>query len=172
MDAPAPIGTVVDCVACHNDVTLVKDSVTMPSGLVISGLGDESRCMECHQGRESKVSVDQAIADAAVADDDTPSEQLGFKNIHYFAAAATKYGTLAKGGYEYDGKAYDGMFAHVEGFTTCIDCHNSHTLEVKVEECKGCHEDVTTVEDLKNVRMAGSEVDYNGNGDIEEGIYY
>ena len=97
---------------------------------------------------------------------------MGFKNIHYFAAAATKYGTLAKGGYEYDGKAYDGMFAHVEGFTTCIDCHNSHTLEVKVEECKGCHEDVNTVEDLKNVRMAGSEVDYNGNGDIEEGIYY
>ncbi len=170
VDAPAAIGTVVDCVACHNDVTLVKDSVTMPSGLVISGLGDESRCMECHQGRESKMSVDQAIADAAVADDDTPSDQLGFRNIHYYAAAATKYGTLAKGGYEYDGKAYDGMFAHVEGFTTCIDCHNSHTLEVKVEECQGCHEDVTTVEDLRNVRMAGSEVDYNGNGDIEEGI--
>jgi hypothetical protein len=172
VDAPAPIGTVVDCVACHNDVTLVKDSVTMPSGLVISGLGDESRCMECHQGRESKVSVDQSIADAAVADDDTPSDKLGFKNIHYFAAAATKYGTLAKGGYEYDGKAYDGMFAHVDGFTTCIDCHNSHTLEVKVEECKGCHEDVNTVDDLKNVRMAGSGVDYNGNGDTEEGIYY
>ena len=170
VDAPAAIGTVVDCVACHNDVTLVKDSVTMPSGLVISGLGDESRCMECHQGRESKMSVDQAISDAALADDDTPSDQLGFRNIHYYAAAATKYGTLAKGGYEYDGKAYDGMFAHVDGFTTCIECHNSHTLEVKVEECQGCHEDVTTVEDLRNVRMAGSEVDYNGNGDIEEGI--
>jgi hypothetical protein len=170
VDAPAPIGTVVDCVACHNDVTLVKDSVTMPSGLVIAGLGDESRCMECHQGRESKVSVDQAIADAAAADDDTPSADLGFRNIHYYAAAATKYGTLAKGGYEYDGKTYDGMFAHVEGFETCIDCHNSHTLEVKVEECQGCHEDVTTVEDLRNIRMAGSEVDYNGNGDIEEGI--
>ena len=170
VDAPAAIGTVVDCVACHIDVTLVNDSVTMPSGLVISGLGDESRCMECHQGRESKMSVDQAISDAALADDDTPSDQLGFRNIHYYAAAATKYGTLAKGGYEYDGKAYDGMFAHVDGFTTCIECHNSHTLEVKVEECQGCHEDVTTVEDLRNVRMAGSEVDYNGNGDIEEGI--
>jgi hypothetical protein len=43
-------------------------------------------------------------------------------------------------------------------------------LEVKVEECQGCQEDVATVEDLRNVRMAGSEVDYNGNGDIEEGI--
>lgn len=172
VDAPAPIGQVVDCVACHNDVTLVKDSVTMPSGLVISGLGDESRCMECHQGRESKVSVDKAITNAAVADDDTVSDKLGFRNIHYFAAAATKYGTLAKGGYEYDGNAYDGNFAHVQGMNTCIDCHNSHTLELKLDKCQGCHEDVKTVDDLKNVRMAGSEVDYNGNGDMKEGIYY
>ena len=26
--------------------------------------------------------------------------ELGFINIHYYAAAATKYGTLAQGGYE------------------------------------------------------------------------
>ncbi|MBK8051186.1 MAG: hypothetical protein IPK16_31240 [Anaerolineales bacterium] len=50
VDAAAPIGSVVDCVACHNDATLVKESVIMPSGLVIEHLGDESRCMECHQG--------------------------------------------------------------------------------------------------------------------------
>ena len=173
VDAPAAIGTTVDCVACHNDATLVKDTVTMPSGLVIAHLGDESRCMECHQGRESKVSVDKAIADAGV-EADVSSEDLGFKNIHYFAAAATKYGTLAKGGYEYDGKAYDGMFAHVEGYTTCIECHNSHTLEVKLEDCKGCHENdeltIASVDDLKNIRMEGSEVDFDGDGDIAEGI--
>ena len=171
VDAPHPIGTVVDCVACHNDVTVVKDSVIMPSGLEITGLGDESRCMECHQGRESKVSVDKAIADAGV-DADTVSDKLSFRNIHYFAAAATKYGTLAKGGYEYDGNSYDAMFAHVDGYETCIDCHNSHTLELKIEGCTECHEDVATVDDLKNVRMAGSAVDYNGNGDVDEGIYY
>ncbi len=168
--AVAP-GTVVDCVACHNDVTIVKDSVTMPSGLVLTNLGDESRCMECHQGRESKFSVDTAIADSG-ADLDTVSADLGFLNIHYYAAAATKYGTLAKGGYEYDGKAYDANFMHVAGFETCIDCHNSHTLEVRVDECAGCHEDVTSVEELRDVRMAGSQMDYDGDGNVDEGIFY
>ena len=171
VDNPAPLGTVVDCVACHNDATIQKTSVVMPSGLELTGLGDESRCMECHQGRESKVSVDQAIADAGV-DEDTVSEDLGFRNIHYYAAAATKYGTLAKGGYEYDGNAYDAEFKHVEGYETCIQCHNSHTLEVRVEECATCHEGVETAEDLRDVRMAGSMVDYDGDGDVEEGMFY
>ncbi len=171
VDSPHMTGTVVDCVACHNSGTIDKTSVIMPSGLELTDLGDESRCMECHQGRESKVSVDAAIEKAAAADVDTVSADLGFLNIHYFAAAATKYGTLAKGGYEYDGQSYDGNFAHVDGYSTCIDCHNSHTLEVKVEECSTCHEGVATVEDVRSIRMEGSQVDYNGNGDMEEGIY-
>jgi len=169
VSAPHAVGTVVDCVACHNNVTIAKTSVVMPSGLELTGLGDESRCMECHQGRESKISVDAAIEKAAV-DEDTVSPDLGFRNIHYYAAAATKYGTLAKGGYEYDGNTYDGNFAHVDGYDTCIGCHNSHTLEVKVEECATCHEGVATVEDLRNVRMQGSAVDYDGDGDVTEGI--
>jgi len=171
VDNPAPIDTVIDCVACHNDVTLTKTTVVMPSGIELTHLGDESRCMECHQGRESKESVDAAIADSG-ADADTVSEDLGFLNIHYYPAAATKYGTLAKGGYEYDGKSYDGLFAHVDGYESCIGCHNSHTLELKVEECATCHEDVASVEDLHNVRMAGSLRDYDGDGDTEEGIFY
>lgn len=166
-----PVGTVVDCVACHNSATVDKHSVIMPSGIEISGLGSEARCMECHQGRQSKVSVDAAIANAGV-DADTVSDQLNFLNIHYYAAAATKYGTLAKGGYEYDGKSYDAMFAHVEGYETCVDCHNPHTLELKLDGCTECHVDVVEVDDLKDVRMAGSAVDYDGDGDVEEGIYY
>ena len=172
VDAAAPVGSVVDCVACHNSGTIAKTSVIMPSGIELTNLGDESRCMECHQGRESKISVDAAIEKAAAADVDTVSADLGFRNIHYFAAAATKYGTLAKGGYEYEGKSYDGNFAHVDGYNTCVDCHSPHTLELKVEECATCHTDVTSVEDLKNVRMAGSQVDYNGNGDVEEGVSF
>jgi hypothetical protein len=166
---PADMG--ITCVACHNEATLVLDSVTMPSGAVLTGLGDESRCMVCHQGRESSVSVSARI-EAAGVDDDTVSEDLGFVNIHYFAAAATKYGTEAMGGYEYEGKAYDGFFAHVDGYTTCIGCHDPHTLQLKVDECQACHQDVETAEDFKDVRMPGSLVDYDGDGDMTEGIAY
>lgn len=171
VNTPHPVGGGIECVACHNGVTVDKDSVIMPSGLEIGGLGHEAVCMECHQGRQSTVSVNAAIENAAV-DVDTVSDQLGFLNIHYYAAAATKYGTLAKGGYEYDGMSYDANFAHVEGYETCIDCHSPHTLELEIEGCTECHADVATADDLKNIRMAGSAVDYNGNGDVEEGIYY
>jgi hypothetical protein len=166
-----PVGEVVDCVACHNEATMAMNSVVMPSGLEITNLGDESRCMVCHQGRESTVSVNASIEEAGVEEDQV-SEDLGFLNIHYYAAAATKYGTLAKGGYEYEGKSYDSNFAHVSDYDTCIECHNMHTLEVRLGDCQVCHTDVASVEDLKNVRMAGSLVDYDGDGNVEEGIYY
>ncbi len=171
----APIGTTVECQACHNSVTGSLTSVVFPSGVEVLGLGDESRCMQCHQGRSSKLTVDNGIIEAGldpVADLDTVSEEVGFSNIHYFAAAATMYGTVAKGGYEYDGKAYDAKFDHVAGYDSCIDCHNPHTLEVKVDECSACHEGVESAEDLVNIRMPGSLVDYDGDGDMEEGIMF
>ena len=173
VDVPAPLGTTVECEACHNSATIVKTSVIFPSGIEIGNLGDESRCMECHQGRASTVSVDQRIADAGLTEDlDTVSEDMGFTNIHYYAAAATQYGTLAKGGYEYAGLAYDARFDHVPSHNTCIECHNPHTLEVNLEQCQACHTDVESLEDLVDIRMNGSLVDYDGDGDMEEGVYY
>ena len=173
VDAPAAIGSTVQCVACHNEVTLDKTSVVFPSGIEIVNLGDEARCMECHQGRASTVSVDQRIADAGLTEKlDTVSEDMGFTNIHYYAAAATQFGTLAKGGYEYGGLSYDAKFDHVPSHNTCIECHDMHTLEVNLQECQACHTDVETAEDLVNIRMAGSLVDYDGDGDMEEGVYY
>jgi hypothetical protein len=167
---PAAMG--ITCVACHNEVTADLTSVVMPSGVELTGLGDEARCMQCHQGRSSSVTVNAAIEEAGVGDDEV-SEDLGFINIHYYAAAATKYGTVAQGGYQYEGKTYDGYFAHVDGYTSCIGCHDPHTLEIKVAECQSCHgDDVETAEDFKDVRMPGSLVDYDGDGDVEEGIYY
>ena len=175
VDAPAPIGTVIECQACHNDIVVNLDTVIFPSGVEVSGLEAEARCMTCHQGRASTVQVNENIANAGldpVADLDTVSEDVGFTNIHYFAAAATQYGNIAMGGYEYDGKAYDSKFDHVEGYDTCVSCHNPHTLEVKVDECQACHTNVETVDDFVDVRMQGSLVDYNGNGDLDEGVYY
>ncbi len=187
VDKPAAVNTVVDCVACHNPVTLHKTSVKFPSGVELKNLGDESRCMECHQGRESKLSVDKQITDTfklTPADEDTVVKPLvtkdaagkavtttfGFRNVHYFAAAATQYGTLVKGGYEYDGQSYDGKFQHPAPYDTCIGCHNSHTLKLDVAQCATCHAGVKTTEDLAKIRMNGSLVDYNGNGDAKEGI--
>lgn len=180
VDAPAPIGTVIDCETCHNEATEALSSVVFPSGVEVNDLGPEARCMVCHQGRESKVSVDQAIADAGLADpnkQDTAGTKLSFKNIHYKAAAATLYGGITEGGYQYDGKSYDVKFAHVQGIDTCIDCHDQHSLKVRVELCVTCHPGVdsddpkaASVDPLKNIRMMGSLHDYDGDGDTLEGI--
>jgi hypothetical protein len=172
VDNDAGIDSVVNCVTCHNAATASMTSVVMPSGAELMGLGDESRCMQCHQGRASKASVVGAIEEAGLSDMDTPSEDLGFTNIHYFAAAATQYGTEAMGGYQYDGKSYDAKFAHVEGIDTCSDCHDPHTLKVKVDLCADCHSGVASADDLKNIRTMGSFVDYDGDGDTEEGVYF
>jgi hypothetical protein len=53
-----PVGTPVNCDACHNNVTQNLTEVT-PRPLKATGLGREARCMVCHQGRESTVSVEK-----------------------------------------------------------------------------------------------------------------
>jgi hypothetical protein len=171
VNAPAAIGTTVECAACHNDVTAAMTSVVFPSGIELTGLGDEARCMQCHQGRSSMVQVDAAIENAGLTgDDDTVSADLSFINIHYYAAAATRFGSEVKGGYEYAGMSYDPRFDHVAGYDTCTDCHNPHTLEVKVEECSVCHTGVASLEDVHAIRMQASLVDYDGDGDISQGV--
>jgi hypothetical protein len=171
VDKPAPAGAVIGCDACHNDAASAMTSVDFPSGAEIAGLGAEARCMQCHQGRASMVQVNSAIERAGLADDDTVSTDLGFTNIHYYAAAVSRYGSQVKGGYEYAGRQYDVLFEHVAGFDTCIGCHDSHSLEVKLDACSACH-GVDSVEDLRDVRMEGSLVDYDGDGDLSEGLYY
>jgi len=165
----------LSCEVCHTDTergTVREfDSVTFPSGAVIEELGAEANCMQCHQGRASTASVDSAIASAGVGDD-TPSGSLRFTNIHYFAAAATMYGTIVQGGYQYAGKTYDAKFAHVDGYAECQDCHNPHSLEIKTENCDTCHSNVKGVEDLHDIRFYGSLTDFDGDGNISEGIYY
>ncbi|MDF1516004.1 MAG: cytochrome c3 family protein, partial [Anaerolineae bacterium] len=172
VDNDAAIGSVITCVACHNEATLKMTSVIFPSGAEITDLGPEARCMQCHQGRASTANVDSGIEEAGLTDMDTPSEELGFINIHYFAAAATQFGTQAMGGYQYASKLYDAKFAHVADMDTCVDCHNPHTLEVQVETCSDCHTGVASVDDLKNIRTVASKSDYDGDGDTDEGVFY
>jgi hypothetical protein len=196
VDAPVPAKDAqgIQCITCHNPVAANLNSVAFPGfetdkdgnpvPYVVTGFGDASRCLVCHQGRESKASVDAQIARFKVDDPDTVVAPIkddqgkdvtfGFRNIHYFAAAATLYGTEVKGGYEYDGKLYDAKFDHVEGRNTCIGCHDPHTLKVKVEECATCHGDGVLAEGgLQNIREPqASAWDYDGDGNKEEGMYY
>jgi len=171
VDAEAATGTVIGCATCHSEAASELDSVTFPSGATIDGLGAEARCMTCHQGRSSTDSVNTAITDAGLADDDTPSPDLGFQNIHYYAAGATIMAGLARGGYQYEGSIYDVRFRHVDDQNTCTECHSAHSLEVQVERCAECHEGVATVEDTYDIRMmASASVDFDGDGDLSEGI--
>jgi hypothetical protein len=66
----------------------------MPSGLEIVDLGQESNCLECHQGRASSLHVAEMIADHPK---DEVKPDLSIPNIHANAVGATFYGTQAKG---------------------------------------------------------------------------
>jgi len=122
--------------------------IPFPSGAV-KDLGDSSNiCMQCHQGRESGKSVENA------------SLPRGFINLHYFAEAAMYFGTDVTAGYEQPDMPY-GPYAGQNGFIgheqierqNCIQCHlnttNQETGGVKkdhdffpnIEDCSGCHYD-------------------------------
>ena len=169
LDGPAPVGTVITCVASHNDVTRRMDSVTFPSGETVTGMGAaDARCMTCHQGLESTVSVDEKLKGL---EPDRVSGELRFINIHYRAAGATRYGSAAKGAYQYAGKSYAGFFMHDAEATRCADCHELHTVKVRIDRCAACHKTPAVVarSDLVKIRhkMTG---DYDGDGNTMEGL--
>jgi hypothetical protein len=140
-----PIANGFECTTCHNDLqeyTLHEfTQVKFPSGLVVdSGDPETNLCMQCHMGRESGASVDKAIGDAEA---DAVVEGLSFRNPHYFAAGATRWGSEAAGAYQYEGKEYAGFFDHADGEEAqCRDCHRTHRLEVRADDCTECHEEV------------------------------
>lgn len=171
VDAAHAPGRTVDCNACHSPTAQALSKVIFPSGVEVSGLGGEAKCMTCHQGRESTDSVNTKITNAAPATDDTVVATLTFSNIHYYAAGASLMGGRTRGGYQYSGQKYDWRFRHVPGYDNCQGCHDPHTLEVKVDECGECHTGVATLADLRTIRTITSlGQDYDGDGDTAEGI--
>jgi hypothetical protein len=177
IDNTIPLDRTVDCAACHNPEAASLSAVTFPSGKTVVDLGPEARCLQCHQGRESTTSMNTMIALSALADDavatgSVPSGQpgapdkLSFKNVHYFSAGATLYGNLAQGAYQYAGKVYPDKFNHVESYDSCVECHDMHSLEVRGSACVSCH----TGTDYASYRMTRSTFDYDGDGNVTEGI--
>ncbi|MCP4359166.1 MAG: polyheme membrane-associated cytochrome C [Chloroflexi bacterium] len=165
VDNPASIGSTIECEACHNTAAHKKDTVVMPSGLKVTGLGTEANCMECHQGRASTNSINEAVAGQTA---DSVNTELSLPNIHNNPVGATQYGTEAKGGFEYDGRSYVGQYKHVVQFGTCQACHDPHTLQVQLEKCSACHLGVETAADLPHIRT--NNIDYDGDGNISEGM--
>jgi len=176
---PAPAGA-LDCGTCHNQEAEKLRAVTFPSGLTVDKLGREAVCIPCHYGRQSRADVDAQIARfnasgdpdgivAAIKDANGNMVRFSFFNPHYMAAAAVWYGSDAQGFYEYEGKKYAGAYQHpaVDDKTGCVGCHDAHSGKTKDELCKACHGDVS----LESIRNEKSRADYNGNGNITEGIY-
>lgn len=160
----------IACMACHNDVARNMTTVSFPSGAVAEVFTDDVRCMSCHGGRASTVQVNEAIVKAGSPGEDMPSADINFVNIHYRAAAASRFGGEVHGGFEYDGLDYAGYYFHDQDSQTCNDCHSPHTLEVKVDACTECHKEVVpgNLDSLRLIRT--SKTDFDGNGNTSEGI--
>ena len=168
VDKPAIIGTTITCFVCHNEATNDLDSATFPSGVKVRLLGPEARCIQCHQGRASTRTVDNAIKELGLIESDVPSIELTFINSHSISAA-TSFGSEVEGAYQYVGKEYVGRFNRGDDFFACIRCHDQHSLELKIETCENCHTFVGDI-DPKNIRV--DTTDYDGDGNKSEGIAY
>ena len=173
VDKPAPTKSVIRCVTCHNPAADALSSVTFPSGVTVDGLGGEARCMTCHQGRSSGPAVDAAIAAAAPRRPTTPSARRSTSRTSTSSRPPPRCTPGArKGGYQYAGQVYDVRFRHVDGYDTCIGCHDPHSTQVKFDACAGCHTGVTDVGGAHEIRMMSSVgIDYDGDGNTSEGIY-
>lgn len=160
----------VACMACHSQSARSLTTVTFPSGAEQEVFTADIRCMTCHGGRASTVQVNAKFEELGLTDADTGHEELAFINVHYRPAAASRFGGEVQGGYEYDGLDYAGFYFHDRDSQTCHDCHSPHTLEVKVEACTDCHDEVdaANAETMRLVRS--SKADYDADGDTAEGI--
>ncbi|MCK4998711.1 MAG: hypothetical protein KAS23_04220, partial [Anaerohalosphaera sp.] len=162
----AEISNGFECPTCHNDLETFSiyevAEVEFPSGAVLdTGDPNSNLCINCHQGRESTVSVNAALEGK---EEDTVSSSIRFKNSHYYPAGATLFGTEAKGAYEYAGNSYKGRFEHQGTLNRCTNCHDSHSLDLKIT-CGGwCHEG----NDPKKYREGTN--DWDGDGNLAEGL--
>lgn len=160
---PGTINSPIGCASCHTTAAHELDSVTFPSGMQVSSLGDSATCSVCHGGRQSGDAVTAATSN--IGEDDV-SEDLAFINIHYGVAASVTHGSEVRGGYQYPGRSYAGRFTHVPSANTCTDCHDPHSTSVETDGCMACHRGV---EDIRDIRTRHG--DFDGDGNTSGGIH-
>jgi hypothetical protein len=164
-----PVGSVISCNACHNTALDGVTNAFFPSGVEVTDLGSEVSCMQCHQGRNSTVSVEAAISpgNERLPLDDV-HEGLGFINVHYRVAAASLMGSVTMGAYQYPGRDYVGRFEHAAYVRVCTDCHDAHALQVDPRACAPCHSNVVGIGDIADIRMTRSGLTDGGiRGEID-----
>ena len=165
VDSTVPGVSILSCRTCHSEPAHQMAEVTFPSDIVVEEGTQAATCMQCHQGRQSTPDVDETLAGL---EPDAVAEDLGFINVHYAVAAATLLGGDAQVGYQYSGNSYVGRFEHVEDYDTCTECHDPHSTFRNPDQCSPCHANVVDEADLREIRE--SEVDYDGDGDVDEPI--
>jgi hypothetical protein len=159
MANPPSLG--LECVACHtgspssyfNPSFLALEPVQFPvdkADAVASGdpidpslslFGSSNMCLVCHQGRKSGQDVDNDI--------DNNDPPYRFVDVHYYAAAATLFGSESNAGYEYGLNEYlprNTFPSHPDDFSTCQGCHmtnaengENHTWVPDLASCQSCH---------------------------------
>jgi hypothetical protein len=156
VDAAAALPYGLDCTGCHQFPNTLYgeiatytalDHVEFPSGETVTMAGDSNMCISCHQGRASADTVDGAT-DNLVMQEPTNYESFDFINIHYYAAAASYFGSEVRGGYEYAGDKYvprNTFGSHPDSLTTCTGCHMredeaDHTWFPDLNRCLECHD--------------------------------
>lgn len=161
----AVAGAALGCEVCHNEVSEDGHSAVMPSGVDLVDLGANAACMDCHQGRASSVTVEEATNGLP---DDVVNTNVRFISVHNNAAGPILYGALAKGGYHYDGESYLGRYDHALQINSCIACHDAHTMAIDPRKCAACHRGVTSAEDFASIRF--TNIDFDGDGDVSSGL--
>ena len=164
IDHAVPIGTTIECAACHSDGAKNLSSVLFPNGQTVERPNSSAICSVCHQGRTS---MDQVAASVQNIGEDEVSADLQFINIHYAAAASTQLGGTVRGGYQYQGRNYAGPFGHVANLDTCVSCHGAHDTAVELQNCTSCHQGVT---DFKSIRTSPLDIFSNGKTDVGIGV--
>src|SRR5690606_21618384 len=154
----------MECFTCHENFgtrydTLAVASTRYPGGVEIAHPGHDNMCATCHSGRESKATIDAAIA----------NDNLRFLNVHYLPAAGVRNGSESAVGYEYEGKTYAGQLEHASR-TQCTGCHepvtSNHTFriaDVWAPTCQTCHADPAGREFVPLVRLDDPGADGSGN---------
>jgi predicted CXXCH cytochrome family protein len=158
----------LECGTCHTSFggswdLLQAKSTTFPGGTTSMLAGNDNLCSNCHSGRVGKADIDRAVA----------TNQLRFQNVHYLPAAATRQGSVAHVGYEFDGKTYAGVLKHTGGIQ-CTSCHDpvasKHTFQIADawdSRCRNCHADANgRPEALRITHLA----DYDGDANTSESL--